>query len=144
MSRLAHLVAKSTPPPFPCSLGVEAVEVVYDASVVSFEDLVDLFFDIHSPVAVAGCGQYRSAIFTTLAAQATAARQAVHRTALAHAERGETIDTTVGPLEAWTEAGDHHQDYYSKFVSGIAGALAARTGSGESQANDASTGGDDA
>ena len=46
----------------------EAVQVVYDSDVISYEQLLDIFFDLHDPTTIDRQGpdvgsQYRSAVF---------------------------------------------------------------------------------
>ena len=69
----------------------EAVQVKYDPDKVSFNDLVELFFDLHDPTTLNRQGpdvgsQYRSAIFVHSADQEAVAEEIHHR-----AERLESI-----------------------------------------------------
>ena len=95
----------------------EAVEVEYDPGVVSYDELVDLFWSIHDPTQKDRQGpdvgtQYRSAIFTHDDDQAGAA--AASKTALAAGGRGGEIATQVVPAKAFFPAEEYHQRYFEK------------------------------
>ncbi|OPL18073.1 MAG: methionine sulfoxide reductase [Candidatus Aegiribacteria sp. MLS_C] len=101
-----------------CSGGTghaEAVEVVFDNSVVSFEDLARLFFEIHDPTTPGRQGldvgsQYRSAVFYTSSAQRETAEELIGLLR----DRGYDVVTLVEPLEVFWPGEDYHQDYYLK------------------------------
>ena len=82
----------------------EAIRVVFDPSVLSFEELCSRFFAEATPNIWKT--QYRSAIWTQTAAQASAAP----RIAMEHGK------TSVAVLAAspWHEAEAWHQKYYEK------------------------------
>lgn len=94
----------------------EVVQVTYDPSQVSYAQLLQIFFSVvHDPTQLNRQGpdrgtQYRSAIFTTDAAQ----KQAVDRY-IAQLDAAKVfptkIVTQVGPLAAFYPAEDYHQDY---------------------------------
>jgi peptide methionine sulfoxide reductase msrA/msrB len=97
----------------------EAVEVVFDPSVVGFEELAKMFFEIHDPTTPNRQGfdvgsQYRSAVFTTSEEQ----RAVVDRLISLLRERGLNVVTEVRPLEVFWPGEDYHQDYYAKNRSG--------------------------
>ncbi len=92
----------------------EAVRVVYDPEVVSFETLVEVFWHNIDPFAVDRqfCdrgAQYRSILFYR-----TPEQQAVAEASLEtlRARAGEPIATTVEPTTRFYEAEDYHQDFY--------------------------------
>jgi peptide-methionine (S)-S-oxide reductase len=107
----------------------ESVRVVYDPSVVGYEQLLKIFWEQHDPTTPNRQGndvgtQYRSAIFTTTEAQlaiALASRDR-YQAALTAAGHG-TISTQIEPL---AEAGDGmfhlaedaHQQYLHKHPNG--------------------------
>jgi peptide-methionine (S)-S-oxide reductase len=98
----------------------EAVRVVFDPTVVSFETLVKRFFEVHDPTQGMRQGndvgtQYRSAIYTTNAEQvATAERLTkVYGDELARQGLGE-ITTEVRPAPTYYYAEDLHQQYLAK------------------------------
>jgi peptide-methionine (S)-S-oxide reductase len=97
----------------------EAVQVVYDPATISYEQLLKAFWENHDPTQGMRQGndvgsQYRSAIYTTTAAQAETA--AASRDAFAPvvrtAGRGE-ITTEIAPLATYYFAEDYHQQYLS-------------------------------
>ncbi len=95
----------------------EVVEVVFDPAKVSFETLVDHFFEIHDPTQVNRQGpdvgtQYRSAIFFQDADQADAARTAKHR--LETAGLGRRVATEISAAGRFWPAEDYHQQYLSR------------------------------
>ncbi len=93
----------------------EALEVVFDPSITSFETLARLFFEIHDPTEVDRQGpdvgeQYRSAVFCVDDEQRRVTEKLI---ALL---RGKGYDVATEVVEAGTfwEAEDYHQDYYRK------------------------------
>lgn len=93
----------------------EAVEVVFDPSVITFEELARHFFEIHDPTTPNRQGvdvgnQYRSAVFYTSEQQ----RETVERLIAVLRERGYDVVTEVRPLDVFWPAEDYHQDYYEK------------------------------
>jgi len=94
----------------------EAVEVTFDPSEVSYDDLADTFFRLHDPTQVNRQGpdvgtQYRSAIFTHSPEQERLAREAAARAA----ERlGRPVATQIAPAETFWPAEEYHQQYLVK------------------------------
>ena len=93
----------------------EAIRVSYDASQLSYADLLDVFMGTHDPTQLNRQGndvgtQYRSAIFVHDDAQRAEASAAIERW---NAERlGQRAVTTIeGPAE-WYPAEDYHQEYW--------------------------------
>ncbi len=94
----------------------EAVRIMFDDEVVSFDEVLDIFFEIHDPTQLNRQGndvgtQYRSAIFPHDDAQEAAARAAIVRT---QAELGRPVVTTIEPLSDWYVAEDYHQEYFER------------------------------
>ncbi len=92
----------------------EAVRVIYDPEVISFETLVEVFWHNIDPFAVNRqfCDrgtQYRSILFY-LNAEQQAIAEASLATLSARAEN--PIATTVEPTTQFYEAEDYHQDFY--------------------------------
>jgi peptide methionine sulfoxide reductase msrA/msrB len=93
----------------------EAVEVTYDPSAVSYEELARFFFEIHDPTQEHGQGpdrgeQYVSAIFFSTEEEKGIAEKLV---ALLK-EKGYKPVTRVVPASTFWEAEEYHQDYYEK------------------------------
>lgn len=100
----------------------EAVRVVYDPKVVSYEELLAFFFRVHDPTQLNRQGpdvgvQYRSAIFAANAEQAKAAKEFVERLQQTpkFAQR-RIVTQVVGPEAAgeFYPAEEYHQDYHAK------------------------------
>ena len=105
----------------------EVVLVVYDPDVVSYEELLAVFWEAHDPTQGMRQGndigtQYRSAIYTTDDAQQQVARQsqASYQSQLSAAGYG-TITTEILPLDTFYYAEDYHQQYLAKNPGGYCG-----------------------
>lgn len=91
----------------------EAVEVIYDPKIVSFETLVDVYFASQNPTQVNGQGpdrgsQYRSIIFYQNQEQ----KEIIDAKKKALAEKlNSTIAAEVYPFLKFWIAEDYHQDY---------------------------------
>ena len=97
----------------------EVVQVVYDPAVVSYEQLLKVFWENHDPTQGNRQGndvgtQYRSAIYTTTPEQARVAEESREAFApvVAKAGYGE-ITTEIAPLGSYYYAEDYHQQYLS-------------------------------
>jgi peptide-methionine (S)-S-oxide reductase len=93
----------------------EAIRIAFDPDVVSYDDLLDIFFATHDPTQLNRQGndvgtQYRSAIFPQDDEQRDAAIAAISR---ANEEHGGKVVTTIEPQAEWYPAEDYHQDYWS-------------------------------
>ena len=80
----------------------EAVGIVYDPSVVSYDQLLDIFWDMHDPAQVGGQGeytgsQYRSVIFFHNEEQKTTAIKSRDRLAASEKYRNRPILTEILP-----------------------------------------------
>lgn len=95
---------------------VEVTEVEFDPEKVSYEELVDRYFEIHDPTQMDRQGpdvgyQYRSVIFTHSPEQAEAAKGVIERSQ----ERFRApIVTEVREAEPFWRAEEHHQCYLQK------------------------------
>jgi methionine-S-sulfoxide reductase len=93
----------------------EAIQITYDPREISFEQLLDVFFDAHDPTQLNRQGadvgsQYRSAIFYADDRQKQAAQSKID--ALKNWRRFERpIVTTLEPLTVFHPAESYHQDY---------------------------------
>ena len=93
----------------------EVVQVAYDPDVISYADLLAVFFALHDPTTKDRQGpdvgsQYRSAIFTHDDEQREIAEATIERLA---GEYDDPIVTEVEPLDVFYPAEDYHQDYYA-------------------------------
>lgn len=99
----------------------EVVQIVFDPSVVSYRDLLDVFFAIHDPTTLNRQGpdvgsQYRSAIFYHSPEQKRVAEDVI-----ADLTRTHTFDspivTELTPAGTFYVAEDYHQNYYARSPS---------------------------
>lgn len=96
----------------------EVVQIAYDPRVVSYRDLLEVFFGIHDPTQKDRQGndvgtQYRSAIFWHDAAQRDEAQRMIEgltREGVFPA----AIVTELVPATTFWPAEDYHQDYYDR------------------------------
>ena len=96
----------------------EAVQVVYDPSVLSYPDLLRVFFSIHDPTTVDRQGhdvgsQYRSAIFVHDDAQREAAEAIMREVAAADVYDAPLV-TEVADLGTFYPAESYHSDYFAR------------------------------
>jgi len=97
----------------------EAVQVAFDPSLISYEEVLDIFWQAHDPTTLNRQGpdtgtQYRSAIFWSSDAQREAAEKSKKK---AQAKWRDPIVTEVVPLEKFWVAEDYHQNYYNSHQS---------------------------
>ena len=96
----------------------EAISVLFDPSVISYPDLLTVFFGFHDPTTLNRQGndsgtQYRSAIFTTSQQQVDEAHTMIAKL-IADETFARPIVTTVEPLTEFFPAERYHQDFYTK------------------------------
>ncbi|GAA4274778.1 peptide-methionine (S)-S-oxide reductase MsrA [Aquimarina gracilis] len=96
----------------------EAVKIEFDSDVISFEELLEVFFVTHDPTTLNRQGadkgtQYRSAIFYVNEEQKTIAYKIIE-----HLDTEKVFDnpivTEVAPLGPFYNAEDYHQNYYNQ------------------------------
>jgi len=99
----------------------EGVQIVYDPNVVSFADILALFWTSHDPTQGMRQGndrgtQYRSGIYCTTEAQLKMALESkeVYEKALKAAGRGAITTEIKGPGDVFYYAEDYHQQYLAK------------------------------
>ena len=105
----------------------EVVRVVFDPSVLSYEQLLAVFWEAHDPTQGMRQGndigtQYRSAIYTLDDEQQTRARRSLsnYQAQLTEAGYG-NITTEIRPIETFYFAEDYHQQYLAKNPGGYCG-----------------------
>lgn len=94
---------------------LEVVEVTYDEDIVSFEEIVKLFFEIHDFTQTNGQGpdigsQYLSAIFYVDEKQKSISEKLI----LELNKKGFKVATSLYEFVPFYEAEDYHQDYYER------------------------------
>jgi peptide-methionine (S)-S-oxide reductase len=92
----------------------EVVQIEYNPEKISYEKIIDLFWDAHDPTTLNRQGadvgtQYRSIILTADDAQKKIAEESKSR---AQAKFRSPIVTEIVPLEKFHPAEDYHQDFY--------------------------------
>jgi peptide-methionine (S)-S-oxide reductase len=96
----------------------EVIQIRFDTSVISFRELLEVFFTVHDPTTLNRQGndvgtQYRSAIFYHSPEQKAAAEETI-AAITASGIWGRPIVTEVVPASAFYVAEDYHQEYYAR------------------------------
>ena len=91
----------------------EVVEIDYDENVISYDDLLEIFFNIHDPTQLNRQGndigtQYRSIILYLDENQKQKALKKIEELK----NKGINVVTEVKPLEIFYPAEDYHQNYF--------------------------------
>lgn len=94
---------------------LEVVEITYDETIVSFETLTKLFFEIHDFTQTNGQGpdigsQYLSAIFYVNEEQKNISEKLI----LELENKGFKVASSLYELVPFYEAEEYHQDYYER------------------------------
>ena len=94
----------------------EVIQVEYDPKQVSYETLLEIFFDTHDPTTLNRQGhdegtQYRSIILYHDDAQKQIAEKVKKASALNYKD---PITTEIVPFKKFYVAEDYHQDYFAK------------------------------
>ncbi|MGA9871383.1 MAG: peptide-methionine (S)-S-oxide reductase MsrA, partial [Rhodococcus sp. (in: high G+C Gram-positive bacteria)] len=100
----------------------EAVEIVFDPSVISFRDLLEFFFQIHDPSTKDRQGNdvgvsYRSAIFYTDDEQKRVALDTIADVDASGLWPGKVVTEVTAAGQFW-EAEPEHQDYLQNYPTG--------------------------
>jgi peptide-methionine (S)-S-oxide reductase len=93
----------------------EVVKVTFDSDVISYRQILDVFFTIHDPTTLNRQGadvgtQYRSAIYVHSAEQRTIAEEALQ---FAQGNWANKIVTEITDAPTFYPAEDYHQEYYA-------------------------------
>ncbi len=94
----------------------EAVQIIYDPKMISYRELLEVFFTIHDPTTLNRQGadvgtQYRSAIFYNSPEEKAVAEEVIQNLAKEKVwER--PIVTELTPFSAFYPAEDYHQNYF--------------------------------
>jgi peptide-methionine (S)-S-oxide reductase len=97
---------------------VEVLQITFDTKIVSFREILEIYFDTHDPTTLNRQGndvgtQYRSVIFYHDSKQKATAGQLI-----AELQKkkgfGAAIVTAVEPFTAFYKAEDYHRDYFQR------------------------------
>ena len=100
----------------------EAIEIIFDPSVISYRDILAFFFQIHDPTTIDRQGNdvgtsYRSAIFYLNDEQRQVAEDVIADVNASGLWPGKVV-TEVTPAGAFWEAEPEHQDYLEHYPNG--------------------------
>jgi peptide-methionine (S)-S-oxide reductase len=96
----------------------EVVQITFDSNVISFREILQIFFTVHDPTTLDRQGndvgsQYRSVIFYHSDEQKAIAEQVIKEINSAGVWDA-SIVTEVEPFKAFYRAEEYHQDYFKK------------------------------
>src|SRR5579863_7746603 len=96
---------------------VEVAEIIFDPAIISYSDLLHVFFTLHDPTTLNRQGndvgeQYRSVIFYRDEAQKKTAEEVIAELTREKVFN-DPIVTAVEPASKFWVAEDYHQDYYA-------------------------------
>ncbi len=96
----------------------EAIQVIFDPKVISFHDILSIFFTVHDPTTLNQQGadvgtQYRSAIFYHSEAQKAIAEKVIHEVAVAKIWPNKIV-TQVTAYSNYYSAEDYHKNYFER------------------------------
>lgn len=94
----------------------EVVKLAFDPAVISYRDLLEIFFTIHDPTTLNRQGndvgtQYRSVIYYQSPEQEATARQVIAEMAVVW---DAPIVTELSPAQPYYRAEDYHQNYFAQ------------------------------
>lgn len=97
---------------------IEAVEITYDPQLISYEELLNYYWQVTDPTDAMGQfqdrgEQYRPVIFYSDQAERNAAEKSKARLA-ASGRFDKPIVTKIEPIKPFYPAEDYHQDFYKK------------------------------
>ncbi|MYM25666.1 peptide-methionine (S)-S-oxide reductase MsrA [Duganella sp. FT135W] len=92
----------------------EVIKLEFDPAVITYRDLLEIFFTIHDPTTLNRQGndvgtQYRSVIYALSPQQEAMARQVIAE--MAHVWDAPIV-TELAPAQVFYRAEDYHQDYF--------------------------------
>lgn len=94
----------------------EAIQIYYDPQVISYEEILEVFFVAHDPTTLNRQGpdvgpQYRSAIFYRTEEELATAKKVIAQVNESGSYNGEVV-TQLTPYDEFWTAEAYHQDYY--------------------------------
>ena len=94
----------------------ETIQIDYDPTVLSYEELLDVFWDSHTPVSRSVSRQYGSVVFYHDEEQRNVATSAKERR---ETQSGRQITTEIVPYSEFWLAEDYHQKYRLRGVDDL-------------------------
>lgn len=96
----------------------EAVQITFNPEMISFREILEVFFTIHDPTTLNRQGvdigtQYRSVIFYHSPEQEKAAREVISEIEAAKLWNAPIV-TEVKPFKAFYKAEEYHQEYFER------------------------------
>ena len=96
----------------------EVVEIAYDPELITFRDLLTVFFGSHDPTTLDRQGsdvgtQYRSVVFHTTPAQEAETKKFIEEINNSNPD-GVSVTTEVKPFKKFYKAENYHEDYFAK------------------------------
>jgi peptide-methionine (S)-S-oxide reductase len=93
----------------------EVIQIAFDPQVISYRDIIDVFFVMHDPTTLNRQGndtgpQYRSAIYYHSEAQRETAKESLQA---AQADWKDRIVTEITAFDVFWKAESYHQNYYN-------------------------------
>ncbi len=97
----------------------EVVQIEYDPSIVTYDDLLTVFWNNHDPTTLNRQGpdvgdQYRSAVFFHNAEQEAAAKVSKEKLQNSEKFKNKKIVTEIAPASQFYKAEEYHQQYFEK------------------------------
>ncbi len=96
----------------------EAVQITFDTKIISFKEILEIFFTMHDPTTVNRQGpdvgtQYRSVVFYHNDRQKAIAEQVI-KEVTEEKVWDKPIVTQLEPFKAFYEAEEYHKDYFKR------------------------------
>lgn len=95
----------------------EVVQVAFDTAVISFEEVLEIFFAMHDPTTLNRQGNDRGTQYRSTIMYHDESQKEVAEAVIAKLSKNEVFDdpivTKVEPLDVFYPAEDYHQDYYA-------------------------------
>lgn len=96
----------------------EVVQITFDPDIISFKELLEIFFTIHDPTTLNRQGadvgtQYRSVIFYHTKEQEKVAREVIHEFEVSKIWRAPIV-TELAPFKVFYPAEEYHQEYFRR------------------------------
>jgi len=94
----------------------ETIQMDYDPSIISYDSLLEIFWESHAPTYPSFSKQYMSALFYHDNEQKVIAEKSMKEKSIS---LGKDIYTKILPFREFTLAEDYHQKYYLRKIKNI-------------------------